>query len=73
MIGLSLDGAGICGIIQARILAEIELTTKRPISSIFQVIGGSSSSAILAMCYAFLDRSFNDIKYSGYDTLKLYH
>ena len=46
---LSLDGGGIRGIIPAMILAEIEGRTKRPISSLFDLIAGSSTGGILAL------------------------
>ncbi len=46
---LSLDGGGIRGIIPALILAEIEERTKRPISSLFDLISGTSTGGILAL------------------------
>ncbi len=46
---LSLDGGGIRGIISAVILAEIENRTKRPISSLFDLIAGTSTGGILAL------------------------
>ncbi|HUI44516.1 MAG TPA: patatin-like phospholipase family protein [Nitrospirota bacterium] len=46
---LSLDGGGIRGIIPAIILAEIEDRTKRPISSLFDLVAGTSTGGILAL------------------------
>ena len=46
---LSIDGGGMRGIVPAIILAEIEKKTGKPISSLFDVIGGASTGAILAL------------------------
>ncbi len=46
---LSIDGGGIRGIIPAMILAEIEKRTKKPISSLFDLIAGTSTGGILAL------------------------
>lgn len=46
---LSLDGGGIRGLIQARILEEIETRTGRPISDLFDLIAGTSTGGILAL------------------------
>ncbi|MFN6515784.1 MAG: patatin-like phospholipase family protein [Nostoc sp. CreGUA01] len=46
---LSIDGGGIRGIIPAFILAEIEKRTQKPISSLFDLIAGTSSGGILAL------------------------
>ncbi|WP_013324779.1 patatin-like phospholipase family protein [Gloeothece verrucosa] len=46
---LSIDGGGIRGIIPAIILAEIEKRTQKPISSLFDLIAGTSSGGILAL------------------------
>ena len=46
---LAIDGGGIRGIIPAMILAEIEKRTLKPISSLFDLIAGTSSGGILAL------------------------
>ncbi len=45
---LVLEGGGICGILSARILQEIESRAQRPISELFDVIVGSSTGSIQA-------------------------
>lgn len=46
---LSIDGGGIRGIIPALVLAEIEYRTKKPISSLFDLIAGTSTGGIIAL------------------------
>src|SRR6266540_3400445 len=46
---LSIDGGGIRGILPGMVLAEIEERTKQPISSLFDVIAGTSTGGILAL------------------------
>ena len=46
---LSIDGGGVRGVIPARILSDFEIKTKRPISSMFDMIAGTSTGAILAL------------------------
>lgn len=46
---LSIDGGGIRGIIPAIILSEIEKRTNKPISSLFDLIAGTSTGGILAL------------------------
>ncbi|MBX9256323.1 patatin-like phospholipase family protein [Desmonostoc muscorum CCALA 125] len=46
---LAIDGGGIRGIIPALVLAEIEKRTQKPISSLFDLIAGTSSGGILAL------------------------
>ena len=45
---LTIDGGGIRGLIPALVLAEIERRTGRPISSLFDLVAGTSTGAILA-------------------------
>jgi uncharacterized protein len=46
---LSIDGGGIRGIIPALVLAEIERRTRKPISSLFDLIAGTSTGGIIAL------------------------
>ena len=46
---LSIDGGGIRGIIPAMILAQIEQITKKPVSSLFDLVAGTSTGGILAL------------------------
>ena len=45
---LAIDGGGIRGLIPALVLAEIEKRTGRPISSLFDLVAGTSTGAIIA-------------------------
>jgi patatin-like phospholipase/acyl hydrolase len=45
---LAIDGGGIRGLIPALVLAEIETRTGRPISSLFDLVAGTSTGAIIA-------------------------
>jgi len=47
---LSIDGGGIRGIIAARVLAEIEERTERSASEMFDLIAGTSTGGIIALC-----------------------
>jgi predicted acylesterase/phospholipase RssA len=46
---LAIDGGGVRGVIPARILAEIEERTQKPISEQFDLIAGTSTGALLAL------------------------
>lgn len=46
---LSIDGGGIRGLIPATLLAHLEGITQRPISSLFDLIAGTSTGGILAL------------------------
>src|SRR5262245_27383178 len=46
---LSIDGGGIRGIIPALVLADIERRTGRPISSLFDLVAGTSTGGIIAL------------------------
>src|SRR5690348_15273305 len=45
---LSIDGGGIRGIIPARLLADIERRTKKPIADLFHLLAGTSTGGIIA-------------------------
>lgn len=46
---LSIDGGGIRGILPATVLVEIERRTNRPISSLFDLMAGTSTGGMLAL------------------------
>jgi len=46
---LSIDGGGIRGIIPAMVLTEVERRTGKPISSLFDLIAGTSTGGIIAL------------------------
>jgi patatin-like phospholipase/acyl hydrolase len=46
---LSIDGGGMRGIIPAKILAELEQRSGKPIAKMFQLIAGTSTGGILAL------------------------
>lgn len=45
---LSIDGGGVRGVVPARILQEIEERAGKPIAELFDLVGGTSTGAILA-------------------------
>lgn len=68
---LSIDGGGIRGIIPAIILTHIEKRTKRKIPELFDLIAGTSTGGILALCLTKPDAKGNP-QYSAEDIVKLY-
>ncbi|HRI85668.1 MAG TPA: CBASS cGAMP-activated phospholipase [Ignavibacteria bacterium] len=68
---LTIDGGGIRGVLPARILHEIEKRTKRPISEIFDLIAGTSTGGILALCLTKPDAKGGP-RFKALDILKLY-
>jgi len=52
---LTIDGGGIRGLIPALILAEIEEKTGKPISSLFDLIAGTSTGGLLAIALSVSD------------------
>lgn len=68
---LSIDGGGIRGIIPLQILKEIESKTKKPISSLFDLIVGNSTGGIIALCLAAAKKNGHPM-YTADDVLNLY-
>lgn len=68
---LSIDGGGIRGIIPARILGEIERKTGKPISSLFDLIAGTSTGGIIALGLAKPDEHRKP-RYSADDMVRFY-
>jgi patatin-like phospholipase/acyl hydrolase len=68
---LSIDGGGIRGIIPAVILAEIERATGKNISSLFNLIAGSSTGGIIALALV-KPGVDGGPQYRAKDTIKIY-
>ena len=68
---LSIDGGGIRGILPALFLHEMEKSLKKPVSQIFDLIAGTSTGGILALCLSAPDKDGNP-KFSALDILNLY-
>ncbi len=69
---LSLDGGGVRGIIEARILMHIEKEVGKPISQIFDIIGGTSAGGMIATLLSIPNKDNPLVsQYSAEDILKL--
>ncbi|HMQ68734.1 MAG TPA: CBASS cGAMP-activated phospholipase [Ignavibacteria bacterium] len=68
---LSIDGGGIRGILPALFLHEMEKTLDKPVSQIFDLITGTSTGGILALCLSAPDKDGKP-KFSALDILNLY-
>lgn len=69
---LSLDGGGVRGIILVRILMRIEQEVGKPISQIFDLIGGTSAGGMIATLLSIPDpENPTSPKYSAEDILHL--
>jgi len=68
---LSIDGGGIRGVLPATILVEIEQRTNRPISSLFDLMAGTSTGGMLALA---LNKPGADGKpaFTAHDVLDIY-
>lgn len=69
---LSIDGGGIRGIIPAMALCKIEQRTKKSISSLFDVLAGTSTGGILTAGISTPGGDSHTPKYAAYDLLDLY-
>ncbi|KAF3363227.1 hypothetical protein PHSC3_000245 [Chlamydiales bacterium STE3] len=70
---LSIDGGGLRGIIPATVLVQIERITNKPISSLFQMIGGTSTGGILTLGLTKPHPDGSGLpEYSAQDLLNLY-
>lgn len=69
---LSIDGGGIRGIIPARILCDIEQKTGQPVSSLFDLIVGTSTGGMIALALTMPSSDKSAPKYSAEDVLKIY-
>lgn len=68
---LSIDGGGIRGIIPAMVLAEIEKRIQKPISSLFDLIVGTSAGGILGLGLC-MTKNGSHPYYSAEDFVELY-
>lgn len=68
---LSIDGGGIRGIMPAVVLGEIERITGKPISSLFDLVAGTSTGGILALGLA-KPNPDGSPEYSAQDLVGLY-
>ena len=69
---LTIDDGAMRGIILAHVLAYIEKKTGRPIASLFDVIGGTSTGAIGVFALSVLGKN-SQPKYSAKDFLSFYN
>ena len=71
---LSIDGGGVRGIIPSIWLREIEIEMRKPISSLFNMITGTSTGAIIATALTIPKNRFKNTSspYSAADIVKLY-
>ncbi len=69
---LSIDGGGIRGVIPAKILCRIEELTGKPISTMFDLIAGTSTGGLIALALSMPSSDKTAAKYSAEDVLKLY-
>lgn len=69
---LTIDGGAIRGVLPAHVLAYIEKKTGRPIASLFDVIGGTSTGAIGVFALSVPGKN-GQPKYSAKDLLSFYN
>lgn len=71
---LSIDGGGIRGIIPAIWLHELELELKKPISSLFDMIAGTSTGAIIGAALSLPESNTSRLpKYSAENIINIYN
>ena len=68
---LSIDGGGVRGLIPAMILVEIEKRTGRPIHTMFDLMAGTSTGAVLALGLV-KPTEDGSPKFSAHDMLRFY-
>ena len=68
---LAIDGGGIRGVLPAMVLAEIERRTGKPVSSLFDLISGTSTGGILALALVRPGEG-GQPRYSAADIVALY-
>ena len=69
---LAVDGGGIRGIIPAVFLAELEARTDKPVSSLFDMLAGTSTGGILTTCLATPSVNKRTPKFRAHDVLEMY-
>ncbi len=68
---LTIDGGGIRGLIPAIMLAEIEEKTGKPISSLFDLVAGTSTGGLLSIALTVNDNGGNP-KFTAQELVNLY-
>lgn len=68
---LTIDGGGIRGIIPGKVLKYMETYAKKPISFLFDYIGGTSTGALLALLAA-VSNKLGENQFSAEEMLSLY-
>jgi uncharacterized protein len=69
---LAIDGGGMYGIVSAMLLHELEELTNKPISSLFDLIAGTSTGGILALGLTTPDASGKLPRYTAEEMVALY-
>ena len=69
---LAVDGGGVRGIIPARILAELELRSGKPITELFDLMVGNSTGGLIVLGLNIPDENGKP-KYSAIDLVNLYN
>lgn len=71
---LSIDGGGVRGIVAAKVLAEIERRTGKPISTLFDLVGGTSTGSILAASLTVASKeNVEKPRFKAIDLVAFYH
>ncbi len=68
---LSIDGGGLRGLIPARVLADLERRTGRPVQTLFDLMAGTSTGGLLALALAQVDAAGQPV-HSAEDLVRLY-
>jgi uncharacterized protein len=69
---LSIDGGGVRGIVPAGILAEIERRTEKPVSTLFDLLAGTSTGGILVLAMARPEAGTNQPAHSATEMVEFY-
>ncbi len=70
---LCIDGGGVRGVVAARILAELEKRTGKPIAELFDMVAGTSTGSIIGACLLAPDpKDPTKPRYTAQETLDFY-
>ena len=70
--GLSVDGGGIGGLMPALLLREMEEITNKPISALFDCVGGTSIGGIITLFHAVSEDGYRPL-YSSQNVVDLFY